>query len=231
MLVRPVVRSNGVISREQAPGDIMSTGRSIAPLTTVGAGIWTGAMIAQGIIKRTGPIGAYIDTTDSAINILTALRGNAPAAESMQGVSFEVQFINTVAFAQTLAAGAGVVLGTQGGSNNTGASSSYPYLFTIKNDMALPLSLLANLTNASPLVTFVLPPGMNAFKMGPAPDAVNLMNGASVTGTNIPAGTTLLNITMGQGGVIGCRLSANATATIQQVITFGPTIEVNGLGL
>jgi len=73
-------------------------------IVTAGAGTLTAAGIVGGVINRSGPTAAYSDTTDTGPNIIAAL----PNAEV--GQSWELSIVNTVAFAQTLVAGAGVTL-------------------------------------------------------------------------------------------------------------------------
>lgn len=228
--IRPLGLGNGVNGQIGYPGDILLLGESYSAggLSTAGAGTITAAQIATGIVVRTGPTGAYTDTTDSAANIIAAIAGNNIAADAVQGTSFRVRYLNTVAFAQTLAAGSGVVLGS--GTLNVAASTWRDYLFTILN--AGPVYSLASSTTASsPTVTFVLPSGLSAFKVGPAPDAINISPGMTVSGAGVTAGTTVLSVTMGQGGVVGVVLSANVSATAASTpLAFGPTVRIDSIG-
>lgn len=232
MLVRPMgQRGLEVAAVALSPGDILAGGESLTAgaISTAGAGTLTGAAIATGIINRTGPGAGYTDTTDTAANILTALAGNAPANSIVHGNTFRLLFVNTVAFAMTFAAGAGVVAGS--GTLNVAASTWREYLFTILNAQA-PVMIQSNTTNASAVVTFVLPVGMSSLPIGSNIPSWNIMPGASVTGTGIPAGATVASVTQGQGGITGITLSANATATSAAggvPLTFGPTIRVDGL--
>jgi hypothetical protein len=90
---------------------------------------------------------------------------------------------------------------------------------------------LANTTNGSPNVTWYLPPGQQSEPIGVNPLAINVVVGAFVSGTGIPAGTTVLGITQGQGGTLGVTLSANATATNSNVaLTFSSQITVYSTG-
>lgn len=82
-----------------------SSGNSITSITTVGNGVLTAAGIVSGIISRSGPVAAYTDTTDTAAAIYAA-------SGSVTGETFYVRIKNTTAFAETLAAGTGVTLGT-----------------------------------------------------------------------------------------------------------------------
>lgn len=78
-------------------------------ITTVGDGALTAAGLVGGVITRSGSVAAYTDTTATAAAILAALGADTPA-----GTSKLVFIKNTVAFPETLAAGAGVTLAGQG---------------------------------------------------------------------------------------------------------------------
>lgn len=228
--IRPVGLGGGVPAKHVDPGDLLLLGEALnLSLTTAGSGTWTAAQIVSGLIYRTGPGGAYTDTTDTAAAILAALSGNQPAAEVMPGISFRLMLVNTVAFALTFAAGVGVAAGT--GVLNVAASTWREYLVTVLN--ATPPQIIScSTTNASAVVTFVLPPGMLSLPLGatPNPQGVNITPGAIVSGTGITAGTSVLGVTYGQGGITGVTLSANATATNNPIaLTFGPSIKIDGL--
>lgn len=224
------------MQRVAYPGDLIAGGEAIAAgaISTVGAGSLTGSAIAAGLITRTGPTAGYTDTTDTAQNILTALAGNTPASDIVPGTTFRLMFFNTVAFLATLAVGRGVTLGAFGsGVTNVQASGVREYLLTVLNS-SLETALNCVTTNASPVVTFVLPPGTTSLPMGavPNPAGLTITPGMIVTGTGIPAGTTVVGVTQGQGGVIGVTLSANATATSPAggvSLTFSPSIRIDGL--
>lgn len=74
-------------------------------ISTVGAGTLTAAALTGGQITRSGPTGAFTDTTDTATNIVAALGSNFNS-----GQSFLVRIKNTTIYTETLAAGAGVTL-------------------------------------------------------------------------------------------------------------------------
>lgn len=93
-----IVETNGVL-------DVSLPGRGAkVAITTVGAGTLTAAGIVGGLIMRTGPTGAYDDTTDTAVNIIALL--DNPAV----GDSWEFTHVNGVAFIATMVAGVGVTL-------------------------------------------------------------------------------------------------------------------------
>ncbi len=84
----------------------------------------TSAQMVGGLIRRLGPTAAYGDTTDSAANLVNAIAG------ATVGASFRLRIRNTVAFANTLAAGAGVTFdadGTTGATSVVAASSFRDY--------------------------------------------------------------------------------------------------------
>lgn len=228
-LVRPMIRDGGLPAREVLPGDLVASGDNVngGAITTVGAGTLTGAAIANGLIFRSGPAAAFTDTTSSALNILTALAGNTPAADIVPGTSFRVRYINGVAFAMTFAAGTGVVAGS--GTLNVAASLWRDYIFTVLNATPL-LSITGTLVSASATVVFALPAGMSAIPIGPAPGSFNATPGATVTGTGVAAATTVAGMTQGQGGVTGMVMSGTATASGTVPLTFGPTIQIDSIG-
>lgn len=230
--VIPVVRRPGGMEGSVHPGDVVLQSKTFSAITTAGAGVLTAAAIAGGLIRRTGPTAAYNDTFDSADAILKAYRGNAPFPESMVGLSGELYIANGVAFASTFVAGRGIILGTQGGSTaGVAASGTMDLMLLIRNDTP-EITLPINAGSGNTVVTFTLPPGMTAFKMGPAPDAVMVTVGMSMTsggGTALTAGTLVSGIRMGQGGIIGVTASQNIPAGTTSII-FSPTIEINNVG-
>lgn len=93
-----IVETNGVL-------DISLPGLGAkTAISTAGDGTLTAAGIVAGLIMRTGPSGAYNDTTATATDILALLDG--PAV----GDSWEFTHVNGVAYACTVVAGAGVTL-------------------------------------------------------------------------------------------------------------------------
>lgn len=81
-----------------------TTGIVTTPITTVGNGTLTAASLIGGQVLRTGPVAAFTDTTDTAVNIVAAL----PSFVANQ--TFIIRIKNATAFTQTIAAGAGVTL-------------------------------------------------------------------------------------------------------------------------
>lgn len=91
-------------------------------ITTAGNGVLTAAALAGRLVTRTGPTSAYTDTTDTATAILAAV------PDAVVGTSFEVSFINGVAYAGTIAAGEGVTLA---GTTAVSASKIRRFLLTV----------------------------------------------------------------------------------------------------
>lgn len=123
---------------------VTSTGKVLGAISdtaiaTVGNGTLTAAALVGGIVTRSGPTAAYTDTTDTAANIIAAL------ANPEVGASFEINIKNTVAFAQTIAAGAGVTLA---GTTDVAASSVRKYVLTIDN-VAAPAVTLRGVSQSS----------------------------------------------------------------------------------
>lgn len=224
MFARPVILDNGQ-QRQANPGDIIGGGESFDTLATVGAGIILAKSFALGILTRTGPVGAYNDTTDTAQNIINTISGqaiapNVPVNNNSQGnlvpgSTFRFTHVNTVGFAATLVAGAGVVLGV--GVTINAASSWREYLVTVLNSSPTAI-VQGNVTNGSAVVTGMVD--------GPSIGTRLLTPGMTIGGTGITAGTTILSVQPG----IGFTMSANGTATNANVaITATPTVKIDGI--
>ena len=221
MLAKPIIM-DGQLQRQVQQGDVLAGGDVInSTLVTAGNGTILASQVVSGILNRTGPVGAFTDTTDSAANIISGFLGQyafpaGPGSFSFpgvqQGTTFRLRYINSVAFAMTLAAGLGVTLGA---NVNVAASSVKEYLFTIING-AQGQVYVATTTAASAIITGLLQGQTN-----------NLSPGMTVTGSGIPASTTVLSVQSGAG----VTLSANATVTATLVaLTFGPQIRIDSLG-
>lgn len=89
---------------QQILGSASGGAISNTAIATAGNGTLTAAGLAGGVITRTGPTGAYTDTTDTAAAIVTALGG------FVSGMTFLTRIKNGVAFVQTIAAGTGVTI-------------------------------------------------------------------------------------------------------------------------
>ena len=227
--VRALVQSSGVPARLSMPGDIVigSENISAGSITTVGNGTITGSQIVNGLILRSGPTAAFNDTYDSALGILTALGGNADSANVVSGSTFRVRVINTTAFVQSFTRGTGVIAGL--GFNTLAAGTWRDFVFTVVNTTPL-LTVAGTTLTGDPNVTFSLPTGMTSLPYGPGYGAYNISPGATIVGTGIPVGATVLSITPGASGLVGVVMSVNATATGTVQVSFGPTLTVDSIG-
>jgi len=215
-LVRPMVLDNGV-ARTTALGDMVANSEAVLTLTNAAAQQLTAAQLASGILRRAGPVAGYADTFPTASDLIAALY-NAPyiggGAYSINGLatglSFRFRFINGVAFANTVVAGTGVTLV---GTTAIPSSSWKDYLITITNGTP-PHTITVTTTNASNTLTSIS-----------VADMLDATVGAIVTGTGIPAGTTIIGVTTNT-----IVLSANATATGTVSVVIAPAYTVEGIG-
>lgn len=236
--VRPMVaRSGGVPAAYIEQGDLVIGGEVLTAglLTTVGAGLLTAALIASGLITRSGPVGAFTDTTDTADAILDTLAGNSNGAIIENGSTFRLLYMNTVAQAMTLAGGTGVTLDTTNGSKvvNCAASLIREYLLTITN-CSNAVTLQSNMNTAVPRsVLFNLPAGQSSLPLAGSsgPGGLTLSSGMLLVGTGITAGTKATGLIMGQGGIIGVTTDTDVASTqANSSILFSPTITISSLG-
>lgn len=208
--------------RKAGPGDMVMDQKkrfTASPMTLAGNQVIPAVAILSGIIVRTGPGAGYADAWDSADNILAA------CPDLNQGDSFEFLFDNTgTAFANTSTAGAGITLV----SGSVTASLCKRFLLTVL--AAGRSNIQAGITtNGSAVVSF-----FNAATGFPSQGqantlvAKNIQPGMLVTGTGIPASTTVVAVNASAGTIT---LSANATATSAPTtaLTFTPNIEIRGL--
>lgn len=218
-VVKGVVYDGG-LQRQALPGDTVAQGEVIGALATVGAGVLTAVLLLSGIINRTGPVAGYIDTTDTAQNIINAMIANYPylapntglsgGAAVPNGTTVRLKIINTVAFANTMAAGSGVTL--VNGTIN--ASSVKEYLIQVTCGQPTQVFAVNQVTGTAVLT------GMSQFQTS------QLAVGMAASGTNIAA-STIISIQPG----VGVTLSANTTATLSlNAVTFAPTVTMTGLG-
>jgi hypothetical protein len=219
--VNAAVYDNGIIRHPQ-PGDIYLNDEAITTLTNASAQVLTGAQLATGILLRAGPTAGYGDTFPDANSLVASLISNMYVGSAANlfnlvgvqpGSAFRFRYINSVAFANTPVAGVGVTLGA---NSAVAASSVKEYLITITN--GTPASIrVGNTTNASAVLS------------GFAPDALaGVTPGMLVTGTNIPASTTIIGVNQAANTIT---LSANVTATGTSIsLAFNPTYRVDSLG-
>lgn len=116
-----------LIANQVTAGALANIGQgatTISAVTGTTGATLSAAQMLGGVINRTGPSGAYGDTTDTAAHIVAAIAW--PAV----GLSFYLRIINTVAFVNTIAAGSGVTLA---GTTAIAASTWREYIGTITN--------------------------------------------------------------------------------------------------
>jgi hypothetical protein len=167
-------------------------------ITTVGAGTLTGAAIAGGLITRSGSTAAYTDTTDTAALIVAAI------ANAFVGQSFLLHIKNTVAFAQTLAAGAGVTL--SGSSNIIPPNSAGLYLVTLTSLTAVTILHV----ETGPLSTGTLE----------VATALTTVGAGTITGAGIAGGVTA------RGGAQANTAFTDTTDTAVAIIAAQPNARI-----
>jgi hypothetical protein len=220
MILKPVVYDGG-LQRQVFTGDVVGGAETLQTLSTAGAGTLTAALLTGGIINRTGPTGPFTDTTDTAANIISTLIagynygnsaniGLSSGVAVQPGLTFRLRYINTVAFAMTLAAGTGVTITALG---NVSASSVKEYLLTITNGTPAQTFAVSQ-TNGSAVLTGLTQAQTSQLSIG------QLVTGSGVSGN-------IIGITQGQS----VTLSANASSTLtSNNVTFSPTVAIQGLG-
>ena len=224
MIAKPII-FDSFAERQIAQGDVMGGAETFAALTTVGAGTLTAALLASSLLTRTGPTGAFTDTTDTSANIInqilpnsfvgtgSTLGGVSSSGGVQNGTTWRLRYVNTVAYAMTLAAGTGVTLGT---NPNVNASSVKDYLIQVTNGTPQFIASNCSTTSGSAVISGMTQTQTNQVTVGQL-----------VSGSGIPASTTVIGITPGSG----VTLSNNATATATGVVlTFNPTVTITGIG-
>jgi hypothetical protein len=206
MFVRTHADRGGNYVSQQGPGDLVMDQTQQIAVTTAGASTLTAASMQGGYIERTGPGAGFNETLDTADNLVATNPNLSP------GDSFEFLYRNTVAFAATLVAAEGAELA--GANTAVAASTVRKFLVTVFSNLRRQ-SFLATTTNASPVIS-----GLTQAQ------AQLLQPGMGITGTNIPASTTVLNVNSVLGTVT---ISANATGSAQNAMTFFPRYNIRGL--
>mgnify|MGYP003493304265 FL=1 len=222
-ITRNAVYESG-LQRRSLPGDNPAVGFVAAPLTTVGAGAITAAMLVAGNLRRTGPTGAYTDTLPTAEQICAALRGFSSLGEFTPGMGFVFRHINTVAYAATIAvpASSGISLSTSVFSTVTAnAASQWRDYFIELGSAPVPAKQFSARTiNGSKRIIFdaALPAG-------------SIVNGMSVYGTGVGASAKVSNMIYGASGIAEVLVDVNSTADGSSInISFTPTIIVHSVG-
>lgn len=224
MLLRATGLAGSVTQRQLGGGDILASGEVIGTLNGDSNQTLTAALIAGGIINRTGMAAGRTDTTDTAENVLSALFGNDFDRNSLAGVCFRLLYRQAAAFATTWAHGRGWIAGT--GTLDVTASRVREYLCEILN-ATKEVTANCGTTNASATVTLDVPQ-----------DPGKITPGMLVTGAGITAGTRVAGVHYGKSStrdntdkICSITLDANATATGSGVaLTFSPVIRISSLG-
>ena len=192
--------------RAALPGEIQMSQLQYVANSTVGDSTLTAASLLAGVINRTGPVGAYADTLPTVNQLVAA------CPQLSERDSFTFLFRNTVAQANTITAGTGWTLGS-----NTSIAASLVREFLVTMTAVKPTTVVsATTTNASAILTNL------------SDDAVKaLAPGMLVTGTNIPASTTLIAVNANSRTAT---MSAAATGTGNNIaVTANPTATLEGV--
>ena len=190
----------------QGPGDGVLSQDQVLAVTTAGAGTLAAQALLSGVIDRSGPGGIYNETLETADNLMAA------NPQLSVGDSWRVLFRNTVAFAATLVVAEGAEL--SGANTACAASNAREYLVSVLATARRQI-FAGTVTNASAVIT-----GLTQAQ------CQLLMPGMGVTGTNIPAATTVIGVNPTAGTVT---MSANATGTALVGATFFPRYNIKGL--
>ena len=156
-------------------GDPSGSGIIQTAITTVGNGTLTAPALVGGQIARTGPTGAFSDTTAAASAIVSAL-----GTEFLAGQTFIFRIKNATAFVDTLAAGSGVTLPS---TTLVPPFSVASYFGTVGG------------TSAAPTVTFThietVPIHAPAVQTNPQTSALNTVGAGTILAAGINAGYTI----------------------------------------
>ena len=241
MLKKPLANdsSGGQELIQFHPGDLLDLAEQVNANATAGAAvILTGRDISSGILNRTLSI-ACTDTLPTAAQIIDAVKGSLASAGSslfnanallglqyqepalfngvmQQPAGFRFLYINSAAFAATIAAPANAGIITAGNS---------PLAVIASNWREYLVSILAGNPPQTYGVTTV---NGNAVLSGFTQDQVKtLQRDMSIYGTGIAAGARILSVDVLNGTVT---MSANATASGSLIgITFTPTVQFYSL--
>lgn len=216
MLSRPQVVMNSQEGRLPAGVRTLMGLRRISDATN-GNVVWPIAYVLAGWIDRSGPGAGYTDTTPSADQLLAAY------PDFTRGDSFHLQVTSSVAFANTIIAGAGI---TFAGTTAIAASSTRDFLVTLLSEPKRTRVAVASTTNANAVLTNVSVADASAIGIGMLATGVGIGASAIVTAINlstnasaVPAVTTAT-----------VTLSVVSTATADNIaVTFTPNFEMRGV--
>ena len=183
-------------------------GISQTAIATVGNGTLTAAALLGGQIARTGPTGAFTDTTDTAANIVAGI--GSPDGEYPSGYSFVARIKNGTQYTQTLAAGGGVTLPT---ALTIPGFSLGQYFGTVGG------------TAASPTVTFThistVPIRSSDWVSNPQATALVTVGAGTITAAGIAGGVTA------RGGT-QTAIFTDTTDTVANILAGVPSLSTIG---
>lgn len=222
-LVRAAIYASDFL-RGQLAGDLCAVGPVAAALTTAGAGTITAAMIAGGVIRRSGPSAGFTDTWPTSEQICATLRSTATTAEFCPGLGIVVRYINTVAQANTMA-----VPSNEGISLSTSVHSSVVNCAASKwRDYFLEMG---SAPIASVIVTGSTANGTKKLTLDTEAAAGTISVGMSVYGTGVGASARVTNLVYGVSGIKEVWVDTNSTADGSSIVfSIKPTIIIHSLG-
>jgi len=225
MLARGMVQQGGIPSRGAGPGDILASGEVIGLMTADANSTITAAIIAGGMVRRSGQSAGRTDTTDTADAVLVGLGGNDYSANILPGTVFKFIYQNTVAQVITWAHGRGWVAGL--GVLDVAASAVREYFCKVLNTSREVVRTCAT-TIATPDVVLAEPQPAGTITPG------MLVSAAA----GITAGTRVAGVHYGSTAnrdntdkIVRITLDQNAITASDPAksITFSPVIEINGI--
>jgi len=179
---------------------------------TAGSATLTANQLLSGYLQRSGPGAGYTDTWPTADGLISAML--AAGLGPQVGDQFPLIYQNTVAFAMTFAAGTGIIAGV--GTLNVAASVTRIYYHTLLSTKPQTI-LVGNEVNTDAT--------LNGFT---AAQLATIMPGMGITGTGVPALTTIIGVSPDAGTI---EMSANATATNNLIaFTIFPRIRLDSIG-
>lgn len=212
----------GNIARQMARGDTAFDASVVTTANSTAAISYSLAAIAGGVILRTGTLaGGTNDVLTDANTVINAV-SITDYARASAGSQWRLRIINSnTTQTITLTGGTGI---TFSGTVTIATNTWREFLIQVVAE-SLPTIQVGSTTNASAAVQLV---GANGNQFLNHTNAGNLVEpGMLVTGTGIPASTTVLGIT--PEGLL--QLSANSTATASGVsLSFFPTVIVTNIG-
>ncbi len=206
MLGRPMIRLGGGVMPAQAGYRELLQVRRVTDATAGNITLPVAGFLA-GWIDRSGPGAGYGDTTPTADQLLAAL------PELTRGDSFSLLISSSVAFANTLVAGSGVVFA---GTSGVAASSTREYLVTLTSEPKRAVTISGSTLNASGVLSNFTEAQLSTIGVGMAVTGTGVGASAKVTAVNLTARTVTVDVV--------------STATADNIaLTFTPQFEMRGI--